>query len=81
MHSTNCPHCTTHLPSRFTDYVPLDMVISQLLKLDNNKIAIPLPGGPPSASDVICNILQVDLTLDGEIAHLTSNDERDLPTV
>ena len=57
------------------------MVISQLLKLDNDELVIPLPGGPPLASEVICNILQVDLTLNGDIAHLASDDKCDLPTV
>src|SRR5260221_6283602 len=81
MHSTNHPHHTTHLLSWYADYVPSDTVILQLLKLDNDELAIPLPSGPTSASDVICNILQADLTLNRKIAHLASDDERDPPTV
>jgi hypothetical protein len=69
------------LLSRYTDYVPLESIVDQLLLLDNDKLTILLPHELFSASEVICNILQADLTLDEDIAHLGSENEHDPPSV
>ena len=58
-------------------------IVDQLLQLDDEELAIPLPDGPASASDIITQILQADLALDNKATSTTNDDrdERDPPTV
>jgi hypothetical protein len=66
---------------RYTDYVPSELIVNQLLLLDDDELTILLPHGPFSASEVVCNILQADLTLDEDITHLGLKDKHDPPSV
>lgn len=75
-----CPHCTTQTPGRYSDYVPSSTIVDQLLQLDDEELAIPLPDGPNSMSEIVSQILAADLSLDKAI-NLTDNKERNPPTV
>ena len=47
--------------------------------MDNEELSLPLPDGPASAPNIISQILDADLILDGAF-NLTTDDERDPPT-
>ena len=47
--------------------------------MDNEELSLPLPDGPVSAPNIISQILDADLILDGAF-NLTTDDERDPPT-
>ena len=70
----------SHLPSKYSDFVPSNDIIDQLLQLDDEELAIPLPDGPQSATDIIPQILNADLILNN-FSHQTTDEECDPPTV
>jgi hypothetical protein len=45
--SASRPKRTTHLPSKYDDYVDSDTIVQQLLTLDNDELEIPLAESSP----------------------------------
>jgi hypothetical protein len=74
------PWRNAQLPARYSGFVPSNTIVDQLLQLDEDELAIPLPDGPASAPDIIPLILQADLVFDKYANHVTDN-ERDPPSV
>ena len=78
------PRRITHLPSKYTDFVPSNIIVDQLLALDDEELTIPLPNGPSSIHDIVGNVLNADLILDNIYINTsdTNNiEEQDPPTV
>ena len=74
------PHRNAKLPAKYSDYIPSNDIVEQLLRLDDEELTLPLPDGPASAHPIISHILEADLALDG-VANLTTNNEPDPPSV
>jgi len=62
------------------EFIPSNTIVDQLLHLDDEELAILLLDGPSLVADIVCHILKADLALDS-IANLTTDDERDPPTM
>jgi hypothetical protein len=60
--------------------MPSETIVDQLLQLDDEELAIPLPDGPLNANDIVPHILSAELKLDN-FANPIDDDERDPPTV
>jgi hypothetical protein len=60
--------------------VPSNTIIDQLLQLNEDELAIPLPNGPASAPNIIPHILQADLLFNDYANNLT-DDEHDPASV
>jgi hypothetical protein len=65
MSSSSRPKRTTHLPSKYNDYVNSDTIVQQLLTLDNDKLDIPLAESSPffavvhslaSSDAILCSV-------------------------
>ena len=67
-------------PTRYTDYVPSNTIVDQLLNLEDEELAIPLPNGLASAQQVVSHILEADLALES-FANLSGELDDDPPTV
>jgi len=74
------PKRDSYPPLKYTQFVPSDTLVDQLLQLDDEELAISLPDGPLSSNEIIQHVLAADLMLDS-FANLTNDKERDPPTV
>src|SRR5216684_5148949 len=67
--SHSCPCRHIQLPPKYSDYVPLENIVQQLLHLNDEELAIPLPRGPTSLAPEYSSILGANLVLDEDIAY------------
>jgi hypothetical protein len=78
------PRRNTQLPSKYSDFVPSNIIVDQLLALDEEELTIPLPNGPSSVHDIVANVVNADLILDNvyiNTSNTNTSEEQDPPTV
>jgi hypothetical protein len=69
-----------HLPSKYSNFVPSDSIIDQLLQLDDDKLLIPLSNGLSKLPQVLSSIIDADNSLD-IFLNQSSNDKQDPATI
>ena len=74
------PQRSTHLPSKYSNFIPSSEIVDQLLAINHDELSIPLPDGPTSATKVISHILDADLILKTAFS-VNVDHERDPPTI
>ena len=68
------------MPSKYHDFLPTDTIVSQLLQLEDDELAIPLPDDFSSLSDIVPHILTANAILNLSI-NLAADNEPDPLTV
>src|SRR5229473_1825913 len=80
---SSCSHpCQPiHLLSKYSDYIPSENIVQQLLHLDNKELVIPLPGGPTFPAPENSSILRANLALNKDVTYLTSANKHNPSTL
>ena len=74
------PKRSINLPSKYSDFLPTETIVSQLLQLEDDELTIPLSDDLSSLADIVPHILSADAVLDLSI-NLAADDEQDPPSI
>jgi formate dehydrogenase maturation protein FdhE len=69
-----------HHPTKYSNYVPSDSIVDQLLQLDDEEFAIPLSNGLSELPSILSCLIDADDELDINLNQSVANDQ-DPPSV